>query len=208
MSQFQAAHIEYNYRSQQLPTVHRSGTLGGSRGGSMTAPRTAALAPSACGTVTQLSLFEMPVTEDAALQKRERSWNPSNALSDERASVFVPKKYESLVKLNQQKQILHPSRYVRPEQAQVEAMEAQREVKRQTRVAATAAAATPAGPAQPLKLSNIDTWWDAAPPHVAHAIATFNETARQRQQDVELREVADAEARAAIPTNLRVVSSE
>lgn len=140
LSEFQAPKIVYNYRAQELPSVHKqavpvwkSSKFTVDQANFLSKKDRSIAGHHVLGNTTMLSHAEMPVTEEPRKQELESGWNVSTALAHERASLFVKREEADYRALNRTKPILDHDRYVNPIEDVKRKMESNREEKREQR---------------------------------------------------------------------------
>lgn len=234
LSEFQAPKIVFNFRAQQVPSVHRQAVpvwkpskFRVDQTAFLTKAERERATHSVPGTTTVLSHAEMPITEDPRLQRREAGWNQSTALEAERANLFKEKVYKRQLEENKTLDVLDMDRYVNPVEDVRRRVDSGRDAKRQQRrekeefvermkreararrgLRPQSLAALDVGPdGQPVvyKLSNIDSWWNNQPAELQEAVMLLEQRRQEEQERAARKAQAEAEARGAAPQNLRVV---
>lgn len=142
LSEFQAPKIVYNFRAQQVPSVHKqavpvwkSNKFKIDQTAFLTKKEKSISTHHVLGNTNALSHAEMPLTENPQLQRKECSWNTSTALAHERDSLFVKRKEVDFRALNRVKRILDQDRYVNPIEDVRRSIDTKRDEKRQLREA-------------------------------------------------------------------------
>lgn len=140
LSEFQAPKLVYNFRAQELPSVHKQavpvwkpGKFKVDQTGFLSKKDRQRAGHIVLGNTDVLSHAEMPITEDPEKQRREAAWSNSTALPHERASLFVKREEADYRALNRTKPILDHDRYVNPIEDVKRKHDQYRELKRHDR---------------------------------------------------------------------------